>query len=298
LEKDFAHYLYPQLAAGMEVNMKIYLYENRTDVFLDAFYPGGFGRGIPPISAGQPIPWAPGGGQPATGAAGGGQPATGAAGFGRLLPAVIICPGGGYQIVGTTEARPVSDKFTDAGYAAFILHYTVGEGAGFGREGWEGFSPVQDLVAAMRLLRDRAESFGIDASRIVHAGFSAGGHLCAAACFSGVLAKKNLLPKALILTYPMGGGTDSAGGGGRPQPDFDIARMPYADDPEIKNLPVFMWHAKDDTMVPFAASERLDLRLTAEGIPHRFLVYEHGIHTRPFFNPGWFTEALDWLNAL
>jgi fermentation-respiration switch protein FrsA (DUF1100 family) len=112
-----------------------------------------------------------------------------------------------------------------------------------------------------------------------------------------VLAEEGLLPSALILTYPMGGGPDS-GGEGMPQPDFDIARMPYASDPGTKSLPTFLWHAKDDTMVPFAASERLAARLKQERIPLRFLVYEHGVHARPFYDPDWFYKALDWLAAL
>ena len=251
-------------------------------MFLDVFYPGGFGRGLPAQAAGEPLPF----------------PHTGA----RPFPAALICPGGGYHIIGTTEARPVSDKFTDAGYAAFILNYTVesekektGDGeVEFGSEGWDGFAPMRDLKAALGLLRGNARDFGIDPEGIVLAGFSAGGHLCAAACFSGTLAEAGLSPKALVLTYPMGGGPDS-GGAGKPQPEYDIARMPYADIPAVKGLPVFLWHAKDDEMAPFAASERLDARLIAEGIPHVFLIYEHGIHARPFFDPSWFLKMLNWL---
>jgi len=243
--------------------MKIFIYEDRKDVYMDAYFPGGArpGDAAPP------------------------------------LPAVLICPGGGYRLVGTTEGRPVSDKFTDAGFAAFILHYSVGEAAGSLFEGWESFPPALDLIAALRLLKDGAEDYMIDPDGIALTGFSAGGHLCAGACYSGALANAGLLPKALILAYPMGGGADNSGDG-QPQPDFDVARMPYADDPAVKNLPTFLWHAKDDAMVPFGVSERLDRRLGDENMPHTFLADEHGIHTRPFFDPGWFDKALDWLAAL
>ena len=322
--------------------MKIYLYEDRKDVFLDAFYPGGGGRDLPPLDVGAPLP-AMVAGAPAADMQASGTPVDlSPAG---ALPAAVICPGGGYRLIGTTEGRPVSDKFTDAGYAAFVLHYTVGDGARFeaenpqgpqnptgaGTGGWAGFAPLLDLTAALSLLHERSAEFGIDPSAIVLAGFSAGGHLCAGSCFSGLLAEKGLQPKALILTYPMGGGEDS-GGAGMPQPDFDIAAMPYArpadDDPAdddsaaggpgagslaahgpgagslaahglTRNIPpVFLWHAKDDAMVPFAASVRLDERLTAEGIPHVFFVYEHGIHARPFVDPDWWYKALDWLNEI
>ena len=238
--------------------MKIYLYEDRKDVYIDAFYPE---------RTGGPF------------------------------PAVIICPGGGYHIVGTTEARPVSDKFTDAGYAAFILHYTVGSGAVFGVGGFKEFAPVLDLAAAVRLLHKNAVEYGIDPGRIVLNGYSAGGHLCAAGCFSGILTEAGALPMAIILSYPMGGSTSILGVGNN-RPDFDIAHMPYSDYAVVKKLPTFLWHARDDLIVPYEASVRLAARLTEEGIPHTFLTYEHGIHARPFFDPDWFYKALDWLAAL
>jgi Esterase/lipase len=240
--------------------MKIFLYENKKDVYLTVLKPEKTNEGQP-------------------------------------LPAVLICPGGGYRLVGTTEGRPVSDKFTDEGYVAFILNYSIGEDAVFGEKAWEDFAPANDLREALRLIHEKADEFGIDPSEIVLAGFSAGGHLCAGSCLSGFLEKDNLLPKALVLTYPMGGGPDSSGTG-KPQPDYDIARMPYSNDPAVKSLPVFTWHAKDDEMVPYTASVNLDARLTEEGIPHVFLLYDHGIHTRPFFDPDWFYKAIEWLKSL
>lgn len=214
------------------------------------------------------------------------------------IPAALICPGGGYFTVGTTEGRPVADKFNDAGYAAFILHYTVGEEAErFGAGGFFDFAPAVDLYNAMLFLHQNAKEYDIDAARIILAGFSAGGHLCAAWCFSGAYRDPALLPFALVLTYPMGGGSDSSRKS-MPQPDFDIACMPYAQDPSIKKLPVFLWHAKDDAMVPFDASLRLSERLAAEFIPHEFLVNEHGVHARPFYDPSWFDKMIAWLAAL
>jgi acetyl esterase/lipase len=220
---------------------------------------------------------------------------------GAGTPAVLICPGGGYHIIGTTEGRPVADKFNDAGYAAFILNYTVGEGADFGEGGFKDFAPILDLRAAMRLLHERANEYGIDADNIILAGFSAGGHLAAAYCLSpdGAVAETDgaesaPLPRALLLTYAMGGGPDS-GGQGKPQPAYEIAGMPYSDDPAVRALPVFFWHAKDDQMVPCVCSERLDKRLSEEHIEHKFLLLEHGIHARPFVDPSWFPIALDWL---
>jgi acetyl esterase/lipase len=250
--------------------MKIPLSDRGGDVYLDAYFPQGGGHAD------------------------------------ALLPAVLICPGGGYHVVGTTEGRPVADKFNEAGYAAFILNYTVGERASFGAGGFRDFAPMLDLKAAMRLLHEKADEYGIDEGRIVLAGFSAGGHLAAAYCLSpdGAVAADDVavpvgagpspLPAALLLTYAMGGGPDS-GGAGKPQPAYEIAGMPYAEDPAVRALPVFFWHGRDDQMVPYEVSERLDRRLTREHIEHKFLLLEHGVHARPFADPSWFPVALDWL---
>jgi acetyl esterase/lipase len=238
--------------------MKISISDRGKDIYLDAYFPGNGGRSS------------------------------------TQMPAVLICPGGGYRVIGTTDGRPVADKFNDAGYAAFILNYTVGGGAAFGEGGFKKFAPILDLRAAMQLLHERADEYGIDAENIVLAGFSAGGHLAAAYCLSLDGAGSAPLPRSLILTYAMGGGPDS-GGQGKPQPDFEIAGMPYSNDPAVRALPVFFWHAKDDQMVPCVCSERLDRRLTEEHIEHKFLLLTHGIHARPFVDPSWFPVMLEWL---
>ena len=40
-------------------------------------------------------------------------------------PAVIICPGGGYEFVSPREGEPVAMRFLAAGFHAFVLEYSV-----------------------------------------------------------------------------------------------------------------------------------------------------------------------------
>ncbi|MDR3305472.1 MAG: alpha/beta hydrolase [Clostridiales Family XIII bacterium] len=203
-----------------------------------------------------------------------------------VRPAVLICPGGGYQVVGSTEGRPVAERFLAQGYTAFVLRYSIGDGAVFGPGGFDDFDPVNDARRAMEILRGRAAQFEIDADRIVLAGFSAGGHLASAYCFSG--AGLDFLPAALLLTYPMSERGDMPAA-------FNITTMPFSQEPAVKSLPVFFHHAKDDKMVPFAGSVHLEERLTREGIEHVFLAYDHGVHAQPFANDEWFPKAIAWL---
>ena len=43
----------------------------------------------------------------------------------RPRPALIVCPGGGYEYRSDREGEPVALRFAGLGYAVFLLHYHV-----------------------------------------------------------------------------------------------------------------------------------------------------------------------------
>ena len=43
----------------------------------------------------------------------------------RLRPAVVICPGGGYNHVSQREDQPVAMEYLAIGCQVFVLHYSV-----------------------------------------------------------------------------------------------------------------------------------------------------------------------------
>ena len=85
-------------------------------------------------------------------------------------PLVLVVPGGGYEHVSAREADPVALQFAAAGYHAAVLTYSVGEGA-------RNYQPLRQLSAALALLREHAEAWGVLPEQIAVCGFSAGGHL-------------------------------------------------------------------------------------------------------------------------
>ena len=68
----------------------------------------------------------------------------------KLYPAVLICPGGGYDHISERESDPVADVFYAAGYNTFILKYSVEENA-------RNLRPLCELAGAMAQIRKNKE---------------------------------------------------------------------------------------------------------------------------------------------
>ena len=90
--------------------------------------------------------------------------------------AVLVCPGGGHRaLVYNSEGRDAAEYLTSLGITAFVLKYRLAR---------EENSPYklevhakEDAYRAMRLIRHRANEFGIDPAKVGIFGFSAGGEV-------------------------------------------------------------------------------------------------------------------------
>jgi len=90
--------------------------------------------------------------------------------------AVVICPGGGHRLlVFKAEGEDPGRYLAGLGVAAFALKYRLPreEGSPYSLEK----HPREDGLRAMRLVRSRAQEWGIDPKRIGIMGFSAGGEV-------------------------------------------------------------------------------------------------------------------------
>lgn len=194
-------------------------------------------------------------------------------------PAVIVCPGGGYEVLATEhEGAAVARWLNSLGVAAFVLRYRVpapGHPA-----------PLTDARAAVRLVRERGASvFGVDRERVGMLGFSAGGHLAGAA---GLLSDENegtTRPDFLLLIYPVATLCEAWGHAGSrqallgPSAPVDLAeRLSLERCTGPDSPPVFLVHAADDDLVPVENSLRLCSALARAGRPVELHVYERGGH--------------------
>jgi acetyl esterase/lipase len=92
-------------------------------------------------------------------------------------PAVVVFPGGGYNILAIDlEGTEVCDWLTAAGVNCVLLKYRVPGTGPYPKSP----AALQDAQRVMGLVREHATEWGIDPKRVGVLGFSAGGHLAAA----------------------------------------------------------------------------------------------------------------------
>ena len=86
------------------------------------------------------------------------------------VPAIIICPGGGYTLLVTTKITPIAKWLNEQGVSVFMLLYRVPK---------KRKDAFKDIQRAVRIVRSQASERNLDPKRIGVMGSSAGGHLAA-----------------------------------------------------------------------------------------------------------------------
>jgi acetyl esterase/lipase len=93
--------------------------------------------------------------------------------------AVIICPGGGYSgLASDHEGHAIAKKLQANGIAGFVLKYRLPNAEFVDNK---EFVPLQDAQRAIQIVRENAQKWGINPTKIGIEGNSAGGHLASTA---------------------------------------------------------------------------------------------------------------------
>ena len=203
----------------------------------------------------------------------------------RLIrrPAVIICPGGGYQGLSDREGEPLALRLMGQGFQAFVLRYALAP---------DHHYPTQlyQVAAAMDFVRSHAAENRTGKTAVM--GASAGGHL--AAMLATLHADPDLLrafgkkagdfrPDAAVLSYPVitskaglthGGSIQNISGGDEKIAAFlSLEERVTADTP-----PCFLWHTMADDCVPVENSLMFAAALRRQGVPFELHIFEQGGH--------------------
>ena len=176
--------------------------------------------------------------------------------------AIVQFPGGGFRganKAGTRLARPLAAR----GYTTVAAEYRVGPGV------WP--APLEDARAAIDWTRAQASEFGVESSKVVVLGYSAGGRLALLCATAPEVA-------ACVAFYPSSG---------------DISRNPVVgDSPSPETLdsidvlgkirsgypPTLLLHGTTDSMIPLDQTLRLHSTLQAAGVPTELHIVEGMTH--------------------
>jgi acetyl esterase/lipase len=211
--------------------------------------------------------------------------------------AVLICPGGGYQILAwDLEGEEVAAWLNSVGVTGIVLKYRVPRRPDQPKNK-PPIGPLQDAQRALSLVRSKAREWKLDPKRIGILGFSAGGHLAAE-------TSTNFKKRA----YPAIDETDKESC----RPDFAVLVYPaylVVKDkelaPEIKvdknSPPTFFAHASDDP-IKAENSVFMYLALKRARVPAELHIYTsggHGFGLRASKQPcsTWPKRCADWLRT-
>ncbi len=233
---------------------------------------------------------------------------------GRKYPCVVICPGGGYEMVSDCEADPVAREYLGAGYQVFILSYSIKEDA-------SNFVPLMELSHTIMKIREHAEEWDCIEDQIAVLGFSAGGHLaCSLATLWSHEALKSKMdtkngrnrPNAAILAYPVITANEFAhehsiqrvSGALKGTDEYAFFSLENHVNADTCNM--FLWHTVNDTCVPVENSLLLSMALSRNKIPFECHLFPEGAHglsvcttetrTPHPYNRIWVELSIRWLN--
>jgi acetyl esterase/lipase len=207
---------------------------------------------------------------------------------GAVGTGIVVAPGGAYGALAMDhEGRQVAALFNAMGVSAFVLKYRLGP---------RYHHPVQlgDAQRAIRIVRARADEFGVSGNRIGMMGFSAGGHLTATAGThfdegereaADPIERASSRPDFLILAYPVISFDATIAHarsvrnllGDKPDPQL-IEALSNELHVTAQTPPAFLFHTTADTGVPVENSIRFYLALRKMKVPAEMHVFENGPH--------------------
>ncbi|HSC52004.1 MAG TPA: alpha/beta hydrolase [Phnomibacter sp.] len=225
---------------------------------------------------------------------------------------VIICPGGGYEILAfDLEGTRVAEAMNKWGVTAFVLKYRLPDDiSNMDRS----MAPLMDAQQAIRLVRSKATEWGLEKNKIGIMGFSAGGHLASTAAThftSNADATNNdstsVRPDFAILIYPVisfdtaithQGSKNNLIGAKASEAHVKL----YSNELQVtaQTPPSFLMHAGDDDTVPVENSIRYYQACIKYKVPVEMHLYPKGGHGFGMYNEttsdNWMERLQNWLS--
>jgi acetyl esterase/lipase len=214
--------------------------------------------------------------------------------------AVIICPGGGYvRLAMNHEGHDVARWLAANGITGIVLKYRMPNG--------HHDVPLSDAHQAIRIVRQRAGEWGVDARKVGIAGNSAGGHLAATAATHFDAATR---PDFAVIFYGVisfDPAISHAGSGRGLLGENATAELRdlYSNEKQVTTdtPPTLLFHSNDDRTVPVQNSLAFFEAMKQNNVKGALYVFPTGGHGWGFtpsfpFHEEWKSLMLKWLDAM
>lgn len=222
---------------------------------------------------------------------------------GRATPApcVVMIHGGGWDNGSRSQLPALNHHLARRGYAVAAVSYRLAPGTV-----WPG--QADDIAAAIAHLKNHANELGIDPTRLVLMGRSAGGQLATAVAYGnpdtavrgavsfygphdqvfawGFSREDDLINAARLLRQYLGGTPDTA-------PEAYRTASAYLIATEANAVPTLLVHGLQDSIVWHKQSERLHVKLDSFDVPNAFVSLPWATHGCDF-NPRGPSGQLSW----
>jgi len=231
--------------------------------------------------------------------------------------AVLICPGGGYEILAYDwEGSDIARWLNSRGIAAFVLKYRL---PGSESNIVPHQSPLMDAQRAMRMVRSYAGKWNIDPGKIGVMGFSAGGHLASTLSThfdagdlssSDPVEQVSCRPDFSVLVYPVISFTEAFQHSGSrinligEDADTSLVKY-YSNELQVTEdtPPAILIHSDDDTSVPAENSIAYYKALRAHHVSSEMHIYPYGGHGFSLaigqgHLSSWTDRVIDWIHYI
>lgn len=187
-------------------------------------------------------------------------------------PGVLLVHGGAWHGGRREEMHRAAMRLARHGYVAVSVDYRLAPGAHYP-------APLEDLAAALAWMRRHARELALDPETLAVWGYSAGAHLVALLALSdpapglravvvgGLPADLTQFDNLVVRRF-LGVAFDE-------RPDLWAEASP-AQRVHPGAPPFFLYHGRDDRLVPASQSRRMAEMLAAAGVPHELFTPEGG----------------------
>ncbi|MCA6068701.1 alpha/beta hydrolase [Chryseobacterium sp. RG1] len=233
----------------------------------------------------------------------------------RKPMAVIIIPGGGYyKLTYDLNGFQIAKWFNTLGISAFVLNYRLPTSPDLKQR---EIAPLQDIQAAIKLVRKNAAQYGISPDQVGVIGTSAGGHLAASVSniskdyteLKGDWETISTIPNFAILVSPVidlgefahvGSRNSLLGENASPEKIKEYSMQNRVTE---KTPPTILIHAQNDKTVPVMNSILYYQEMVKNKVKGALFIFPEGEHKIGIANKSELTDnwkklCSDWLKTI